>query len=252
MPYEGPPSTPSRAVLALRYFPPFLTPGRSHQLLIYIIQGSCDVIDLSSEKPSFRSRVGTVVRHSSTAFSISGRSGSGTPPPRDSDTAFIAGLNSEKHGRDESTSSLNKLQPPTSIRTRPVHSKPHLGVPHSAQLVPSVTIHKGSDSKLDVATPQPQPIAPAPTPELMPASKPSIPPARASVSPPYVCPRRLTQSVLPTQPTITSSFGYFDIPRGSTTSDGENPANVWEDHARSRETTSSPENVIPVQERVVS
>ncbi|KAG6326340.1 hypothetical protein ID866_12749, partial [Astraeus odoratus] len=31
------------------------------------------------------------MRHSPTAFSIPGCSGSGTPPPRDSDTAFIAG-----------------------------------------------------------------------------------------------------------------------------------------------------------------
>ncbi|KAG6326908.1 hypothetical protein ID866_12182 [Astraeus odoratus] len=120
---------PSCAVLALRYLPPFLTTGRSHQLLIYIIQRSCDVIDLSPEKPSFRSCVGMMMRHSSTAFSIPGRSGSGTPPPRDSGTAFIAGSVSGKHDRDGSTSSLNKLQPPTSIRTRPVHSKPHPGVP---------------------------------------------------------------------------------------------------------------------------
>ncbi|KAI6042216.1 hypothetical protein EDC04DRAFT_2525999, partial [Pisolithus marmoratus] len=48
----------------------------------------------SPPKKSFRSRVGTVMRRSSTAFSIPslpGRAGSVTPPPPDSDTASIAG-----------------------------------------------------------------------------------------------------------------------------------------------------------------
>ncbi|KAG6332906.1 hypothetical protein ID866_6184 [Astraeus odoratus] len=296
------------------------------------------------KKPSFRSRVGTVMRRSSTAFSIPGRSGSATPPPPDSDTASIAGSISGKHDRDESTSSLNKLQPPSapvlsspspipespareaaallpdpasstapkehsplaaqvvtaesqSARSQtppspePSVSQPaaedaqqpsELLAPTDVQPIPSVTIHKESDSKLDVATvltdepeelpvaeSQPQPPAPVPAPESVPASKPSTPPPRASVPPPAPATPSIrmpvqpsvpstpaargptAQSTPPTQPT-TSSFGYFDIPRGSTTADGENPANVWADHARSREVTSSPENVIPVQERVAS
>ncbi|KIK20086.1 hypothetical protein PISMIDRAFT_106459, partial [Pisolithus microcarpus 441] len=46
------------------------------------------------KKSTFRSRVGTVMRRSSTAFSLPGlpgRAGSATPPPPDSDTASIAG-----------------------------------------------------------------------------------------------------------------------------------------------------------------
>ncbi|KAH7922565.1 hypothetical protein BV22DRAFT_1017031, partial [Leucogyrophana mollusca] len=42
------------------------------------------------KKSTFRSRVGTVMRRSSTAFSIPLRTGATTPPP-DSDTASLSG-----------------------------------------------------------------------------------------------------------------------------------------------------------------
>ena len=65
---------------------------------------------------SFRSRVGTVMRRSSTAFSIPslpGRSGSATPPPPDSDTASTTGsIYPPKLNHKDSSSSLSKLQTP--------------------------------------------------------------------------------------------------------------------------------------------
>ncbi|KAL4076494.1 hypothetical protein J3A83DRAFT_2214646 [Scleroderma citrinum] len=71
------------------------------------------------KKSTFRSRVGTVMRRSSTAFSIPGlpgRSGSATPPPPDSDTASTTGsIQAPKLERRDSSSSLkslNKLQTP--------------------------------------------------------------------------------------------------------------------------------------------
>ncbi|KAG6330927.1 hypothetical protein ID866_8162 [Astraeus odoratus] len=281
------------------------------------------------KKSTFRSRIGTVMRRSPTAFTIPGLPRSATPPPPDSDTASIAGSISGKDKREESTSSLNKVQPPSasflsspspipespmrepaallpdsasstspkehsplaaqivmtesqSARSQsPPSSEPSVSqpaaedvqqpsellAPTDVQPIPSVTTHKESDSKLDVATvlteepdelpvtePQPQPQPPAP--ESVPASNPSTPPARVSLPPsaPATPAVRVpvqpsvpstpaargpsAQSTPPTQPT-TSSFGYFDIQRGSTNADGENPANVWADHAHSSQVTLS-------------
>ena len=279
---------------------------------------------------SFRSRVGTVMRRSSTAFSIPslpGRSGSATPPPPDSDTASTTGsIYPPKLDRKDSSSSLSKLQTPAqpavstpspipespmreaaalspdpspapqrgpsplsgqAVSTEGTESArgptlaPSVSHPESeevpaslpAEPVPTVVVNEPSEHTPDappVFTDEPEELpeptthpAPAsqaiPAPAPAPASKPSTPPARVSAPPsaPTTPPAR--------QPTASSQFGYFDIQHDSSapsaspavplgpSESGENPADVWAEHARAREVTASPESQgAPVQERTVS
>ena len=106
---------------------------------------------------------------------------------------------------------------------------------------------------------QPTPApAPAPAPSAS-TSKPSTPPARVSAPP------SATTTPPAQQPIAPSQLGYFDIQHGSSAASaspavplgpgesGENPADVWAEHARAREVTASPESQgAPVQERIVS
>jgi len=79
-------------------------------------------------KSTFRSRVGGAIKRSSTAFSIPGLPNRGNsvtpPPPQDSDTASITGSVSGKLDREDSTSSLTKIdttppQAPVTVSSAP-------------------------------------------------------------------------------------------------------------------------------------
>ncbi|KAG1807296.1 uncharacterized protein BJ212DRAFT_757624 [Suillus subaureus] len=115
-------------------------------------------------KKTFRSRVGTVMRRSSTSWNLPGlpnRSGSTTPPLQEPDSASMAGSTSPKLEREGSTTSLTQVDttrstppPPSTIPESPAREEAALASEMSPQQVSSplsggvVTAEPASDPSL--------------------------------------------------------------------------------------------------------